>query len=233
MRKPALVLALALLGGCCNDDDEAPAPAASTQQLLQECVAPDTLDLVGLLRQFEAAANGDLSGIVRVTSIDLIRATVEFTVDVDDDLVADVSGALRFEDAAGRPTVPFDPLLLLTDPASAFGAIADGTVAILDWKILEGGAGAGTARYRFEGGVAREAAGEGTFERGPCGIEFAFDGSNPAAAPFTFRVVAGAETVEGSVEILDAATARVRARVGTGPEQTFLLDLATGALVSA
>jgi hypothetical protein len=232
MRK--LLLALSILGGCCNDDEEeAPAPAATAQQLLQECVAPHTVDLVGLLRRLEAAASGDLSGVVRVTGVDLVRATVEFTVDVDGDLSADARGALRFEDAAGRPTVPFDPLLLLTNPASAFGAIADGTVAVLDWEILEGGAGAGTARYRFEGGVATSVSGEGTFERGPCGIEFTLDGADPATATLAFVVAAGRETVTGSVEILDAATARIRARVDSGAEQTFLLDLATGALAPA
>jgi len=229
MKRHGLWVAALALSGCCNDDEASgSAPAASAQAMLEECVAADAAELEDLLRRLQSAAAGDLDGLVRITGLDLLRVRAEFAVDLDGDLADDITGTLRFEDASGRPTLPFDPFSFLDDPLGAIAAVPDGTSAIAEWTFAGSGDGHGEATYRFEGGTVVGASGSGTFARESCGLEFDFTADASGAASISFEAAAGVDVIRGSVEPDGPEALLVRARLGSKAEQSFRLDLRTG-----
>ncbi|MGQ0614952.1 MAG: hypothetical protein ACT4PV_14550 [Planctomycetaceae bacterium] len=247
MARLNLFLALALVLACgCGGSGAAPAAApvsASALEVLEDCFVGDALDLTGLLEQLDAVVAGDpaaLATLLQITTINLGEASVSFTLDLDGDTAADLLGTLKFQDAAGMPTLPFDILALLggtLDLSAALAAIPDGTRLILDWSLPAPAPASGSFRYDFVAGGVGTFSGSGNYSQGPCAFAFALDEvslgemSSPyPVANFTFDLSAGSDRVRGGVEMDGSALGTIRAQLGSNPEEIFTLDLDTGLL---
>ncbi len=245
MARLNLFLAVVLVCGC-GGSGGTPSAApinASAQQVLEDCFVGDALDLTGLLEQLDAVVAGDpaaLATLLQITAIDLGEASVSFTLDLDGNGAADLMGTIKFQDAAGMPTLPFDILALLggtLDLSDAFLAIPDGTRLILDWSLPAPATGSGSFRYDFVAGSVGTFSGSGTYSQGPCAFTFSLDEvslgemSSPyPVANFAFDLSAGGDRVRGGVELDGSSLGTIWAQLGSNAQETFTLDLDTGLL---
>jgi len=250
---PLVLLALFVLplsgcgGGGGGGTPVSPSPL-TTEQLLEQCVTGDLGDLGTLLGTIQGVIDSASSGGPQPEFnllAALLTGVLPWTLDLDADQVDDLSGTIFLTDAGGGVTRPQELLTLLggggVDLEQALALLPDGTSIHLtfdfdDVALFGGATGDGELAVETSGGTAAGTSGSGTFTSGACGFDFTFEGLAPEAldgsgfgtGAIGFEVTAGPDTVAGSIEFDGTDTARITARRNGGPEEIFLVDLATG-----
>jgi len=239
--------ALVLLMCCaCGGGGGVPAAAAnlSAQELVEQCVAADLADLAGLLDLLQNFLDetGPQPQFDLVTGV--LTGRVPWTLDLDEDGVADLGGTIFFTDENGDLTIPVDDLgaLLdgdLTDVAAIVAGLEGNTLHLefdFDGLLTQTpNAATGNGEFTFEFGAAGAvtASGVGHVESGDCTFDFDFadvgtdllDATEFPVASLNFDLVSGPNSVGGSIELDGTETARVEARANGGEPEVFLLDL--------
>ncbi|MCK6460339.1 MAG: hypothetical protein L6Q95_10655 [Planctomycetes bacterium] len=244
-----LVLPLSACGG--GGGGSTPPPAQlTTEQLLEQCLAADLADLSTLIATVQGLL--DAGGTGPQPQFDLVSAVLTgklpWTVDLDGDQVNDLSGTIFLTDAGGAITLPASLITLLggggsLDLDTILALLPDGTHVNLtfefdDLDLVNGATGDGDLSAEVAGGAVTSVSGGGTFASGQCVFDFDFDGLGPeilegggfGSGSVGFDLGVGTETVGGSIVLDGTNVATVTAtRAGSAPE-TFLVDLATGAV---
>lgn len=250
MRHLAFLLVLAL-AACGGGGGSTPPPAQlTTEQLLEQCLAADLADLSTLIATVQGLL--DAGGTGPEPQFDLVSAVLTgvlpWTVDLDGDLADDLSGTIFLTDAGGAVTLPASLITLLggggsLDLDTILALLPDGTNVNLtfdfdDLALVSGASGDGALSAEVTGGAVTSVSGGGTFASGACVFDFDFDGLGPeilegggfGSGSVGFELGVGTETVAGSIVLDDTNVATVTATRAGGAPETFLVDLATGAV---
>jgi len=250
MRPIALLLALVLAGCGGGGGGGTPPAQLTTQQLLEQCLAADLADLSTLIGTIQGML--DSGGTGPQPQFDLVAAVLTgklpWTLDVDGDLVNDLSGTIFLTDASGDVTIPAGLVALLggggaPDLDAILALLPDGTKMNLtflfdDLDLVHGASGDGDFAVEVEGGAPASVSGGGTFASGECDFDFSFDGLGPeilegggfGSGSVGFDLGVGSDSAQGSIVLDGTNIARVTAtRPGSAPE-TFLVDLTTGSV---
>jgi len=267
--RTTLVVFLALAVGCggggsgtqnsaANNPGGSNNPPLTAQELLEGCLAGDLQDLsavIGLLQgMFEG---GDAPQPEFNLIAGLLTGTFPWTLDVDEDGTADLTGTLNLSDASGKVLGPAELAALVTllgggTPASLgdfLAALPDGTSVNLTFafdglSLLQGSAagatGDGALSVEIRGGAPVSASGSGSVESGDCTFDFTFDdvdvtallgGGTFGTASVDFELASAGHTLTGSVALDGTDLAQVTASLDGGTPETYTLDLTTGQLV--
>jgi hypothetical protein len=251
MRRCAILL-VPLLSACGGGGGGGGPPPAqlTTQQMLEQCLAADLADLSTLIATVQGIL--DAGGTGPQPQFDLVSAVLTgvlpWTVDVDGDLADDLSGTIFLTDAGGAVTLPPSLVALLggggsLDLDAVLALLPDGTRLNLTFvfdglALVDGASGDGDLSAEVTGGAVTSVSGGGTFTSAECGFDFDFDGLGPeilegggfGSGSVGFDLGVGADSVGGSIVLDGTNVATVTAtRPGSAPE-TFLVDLATGAV---
>ncbi|MGH7163434.1 MAG: hypothetical protein ACREID_08110 [Planctomycetota bacterium] len=240
MRRAA-VLTLGLACGCGGGGTDA-GPASSvpaTQTVLESCLAPNVAEIEAILALFASLETSGSQAGFEITGFNLFTGEAAWRVDVDGDGTADLEGSARFTDAAGNPTIPFDPADLLggADIAALLATVPDGTILIASYQVLTPPEGDGEIRVTFASGTFETFSGEGGFVVGPCAFDYAYadlrpgdlEGDYPTAS-FDLSIGYGADVVQGRIVLDGTQTARATFRRDGGADEMFVVDLVTGAI---
>ncbi len=239
--------------GACSSNGTAPADTAQSaltaQEVVEQCVADDLLDLAGLLELIQGL--GSDGAEIPQPELDLLRILVDGTIgwsfDLDGDDQNDLSGTIGFKNAAGETTIPIDITDLIggatPDIAQILADLPDGTTLNLTFEFLgnllaQGAGNGGDLSILFDGGAIVEVDGNGVFTTDTCSFTFGFDdigafdaaGGGFPVATLNFSADVDGQTLGGDIGLDGTSIARIITRSDGLPE-TFLLDLATGALV--
>jgi hypothetical protein len=247
MRRLALVLGLAVGCGGGGSSNGNPPAQLSTQQLIERCLAADLTDLSTLLDTVQGILDPDSGGPQPEFNLvaGLLTGILPWTLDLDGDQVADLSGTVFLTDVNGAVTLPADIAALLGGATADLNAILallpDGTDVNLtfdfaDLDLVHGASGDGDLAVEVAGGVAADVSGGGTFESGDCSFEFSFDGLGPeildgngfGTGSVGFDLGVGTEALDGTIALDGTNVARVTTRRNGGPDEAFLVDLETG-----
>jgi hypothetical protein len=256
MRPLSFLLILGILGcgggGSSSSGGNITAPL-TTQQVLEQCLAADLADLSTLIGTVQGLLNSGGTG--PQPKFDLVSALLTgilpWTLDVDGDMVNDLTGTIYLTDAGGSVTLPPPSVITLftsgtPDLNAILALLPDGTHMNLtfdfnDLGIAHGATGGGNFAVEVQGGVASSVSGGGTFDSGGCSFEFSFDGlgteildgSGFGSGTVDFDVGVGTETVSGSIVLDGTNVAQVTATQAGGAPEHFLVDLTTGAVTPA
>jgi len=240
------MIGLLLIAGCGGGSGSEPPAGTGDQQTAQElfrdCLESDAVDVASLLGALQTVFAND-AGALPQPEFNLLAAlfnggVVPYTWDLDADGAAELSGTVRFLDESGATTIPFDVLEVLAsgldDPLDLIAQAPDGTRLELAFTL--GGAlldpagdasGDGVLRFGIVDGAIATASGEGTFETGPCLLDFSFDGVPVAdltaipEAGFEFDARIGEDVLAGTIDFDGTGTATVTARLNDEAEQVF------------
>ncbi len=253
MKHPRLALPLILLAcGCGSGGGAAPTTASNltAQEIFDRCLSGDLLDFAGVLELVQGLLDGGGTAPTPTPQIDLLQGILQggvfpWSIDLDGDAVADLTGTIHLRDAAGSVTLPLG-LLALGDPNNLdldalIASLPAGTTLHIDFDVTnlvlasaQTGSGTGTVVVSFADGAVASASGSGRFLAGPCDMGFQFSDIDAAAvsaagfpiADFDFDVEVEGRRATGIVSFDGTDTAIVRTRVGNGPEESFPLLLA-------
>lgn len=256
MRIPALALVLLLAcscGGGGGDGPPLPADVPSqgetnlerTRAILEDCTLEDLDRFLTILDLLAGATDPDAPGPdLQIEGINIVAATVSWALDVDRDGAVDMRGTVRFEDAQGNPTLPFDLADLLgglDDLASLLASIQDGTTVILAFHSVPDEAVDGEVEFTMLGGVPTALAGTVTITSPDCVVELELQDTGDGAAGGTFpeavahgTVISTSGDVEGTVTF--DGTSRVLLDMtidGDDEVYSFVYDLETGELTES
>jgi hypothetical protein len=256
VRRPLLGFGLAVTacgggGGGGETDVGAPAPAGPSlstrlEDLLASCVLEGVAAFEATMAKFEPVLEGEGAPEpdLEVTGIDLLGASVSFALDADADAVADVTGTMRFLDAAGAPTWPFAPTTLLAllagtaDLPALLATLPDGTTVGLDYALV----GAvvpvtGALETTFADGLPTTATGDARFPGAACQVGLAFADLpatllyDPApAGVFDLHGTTAEGALEGTLTLHGDGTATFDLLLDGTEHGVWDYDLATGAL---
>jgi hypothetical protein len=191
------------------------------------------LELLALLER--ASEPGATPPAFDITGIDLLTASVRFSADLEPDGVVDATGSVAFRDAAGNPTIPFDPLSPPATVEELLQGLPDGTTVVTTFLVPEEPVTVGTISTVFQGGQPDTASGTVLVDGVGCDSTFVFEdvpagpllaGAWPVAT--ADLTLAGAEgALDGTVTFDGTSTATIVASIDDSTF-TFLLDLVTG-----
>ena len=252
-------------GGSTSDDPNSLLSAGSTSgpgvdgkaddatSLFKECFSTDIGELTEILDLFQGflGEDGELDPTTEspLPEFDLLDGLLnggdfEYTWDLNDDGVSEVTGTIRFVDDNGSTTLPFNVIDLLLNPPESIedvlGLVKDR--AQLEMSFEMGGlllstgtdaSGAGKLVFDFVDGAIDSLSGSGAFESGPCLLDFSFDDITVSLdaldgipeASFEFDATIGDDSLHGSIEIGADGVATVTAQLNDDPEETLELDL--------
>jgi hypothetical protein len=250
MRLTAVLLSLLLVCACGGGSSSGTTPDDGSQNLsplersiemLQACALTELAGLAELVELFQDAAEpGAAPPAFRVTGFDLLDASVDWAVAIDGDGPEDAAGTIRFRDADGQPTFPFDIAELLAgsfDLPSILGAIEDGTVVIVDYRLLRGTDTSGTLTFEVQDGTPGLTSGSMFINGADCQISLTFDGLSSDTAPGTYPtgtadvlILSQGSTLDGTVTFNGTSTAVINATLDGTDSFTFTYDLGTGQL---
>jgi len=255
MRHALLALGLVLLGcggGGGGSTEPASVDPAELMADLQTCLAEDVTDLLALTDLFNAWVTDPDSA--PLPEVDLAGAltsggVLPWTYDLDGDGVADLRGDLAFLDAGGGVFLPFSLTDLLggsiTGIEDVLLLLEDGESIRLNWELLgvplesgRYGAGEGALRMFWTGTEPERATGDARLGSGACRLELdyeasGFEGLATGGLPRldgTFTSGVGPREIGGTILIDAEPEATVRVALPGQAEQTFRIDLATGAV---
>ncbi len=265
MRRLALLSLLLLLvvgcgGGGGSDPtpagdaggDTVPAPAPQpdvlleqTMAILQSCTLAELSGLVDLLDLFQGVAEeGGAIPSFLITGFSLTNASVDWTVDLDLDETADVSGTVSFSDADGKPTLPFNPLDLLLggsfDVPGLLEAIQDGTVVGVEYAVLRGVDTTGSLAFGVSGGLPSAVSGDLLVNGTDCVIRAEFEaleidpmlGAYPTGNA-DVSVEGGDASLAGTVSFDGTSAVGIDMALPGEASYGFTYDLLTGELTPA
>jgi hypothetical protein len=243
-----LVLALTACGGGGGSNGGTPPAQLTTQQVLEQCLAADLADLSTLIATVQGLL--DAGGTGPQPQFDLVSAVLTgklpWTVDLDGDLVNDLSGTIFLTDAGGAITLPASLVTLLggggsLDLDTILALLPDGTHLNLTFvfdglDLVNGASGDGDLSAEVAGGAVTGVSGGGTFTSGDCDFDFDFDGLGPeilegggfGSGSVGFDLGVGTDSVGGSIALDGTNVATVTASRAGGTPETFLVDLTTG-----
>jgi len=263
-----LVMLLALAVGCggggsgtqnsaANNPGGNDAPPLTAQALLEGCLAGDLQDLsavIGLLQGMLEGGDAPQPEFNLVAG--LLTGTFPWTLDVDEDGTADLTGTLNLSDADGKVLGPAELAALVTLLGGTPGSLADFLAALPDGtsvnltfafdglSLLQGSAagatGDGALSLEIRDGVPVSASGSGSVESGDCTFDFTFDDVDVAGllgggafgtAGVAFELTSAGHSLTGSVTLDGTDLAQITASLDGGPPETYTLDLVTGQLV--
>jgi hypothetical protein len=221
--------------------------------LFTSCYSADMAELTGILELFQGVVGegGELDPAqdIPLPEFDLLGGLLNggefsYTWDLNGDDVSDVSGTLRFIDANGATTLPINVVDLLLNPPESIEdvlGLVTGNARLefgfeLGSLLLSGGtdaSGAGKLVFGLFDGAIETVSGSGTFESGPCLLDFSFDDiaisltelDGIPAATFDFDASVGENSLHGSFVIGLDGVATVTAQLNDDPEETFEIDL--------
>jgi hypothetical protein len=252
MRRIAFLLVLLALTACGGGGGGSGPPPAqqTTQQLLEQCLASDLADLSTLIATVQGLL--DAGGTGPEPQFDLVTAVLTgrlpWTVDLDGDLVNDLSGTIFLTDAGGAITLPASLVTLLggggsLDLDTVLALLPDGTHLNLTFDfdglaLVNGASGDGDLSAEVAGGAVTSVSGGGTFASGECEFDFDFDGLGPeilegggfGSGSVGFDLGVGTDSVGGSIVLDGTNVAAVTATRPGGAPEMFLVDLTTGAV---
>ena len=242
----ALALALACGGGGSSPADltGSAAPQSVAQSILEDCALTtvfDYLDIVnavgGLLDPAATSAP-----VFSLEGIDILKASIDWSLDLDNDGVADLTGTIRFTDAADNPTLPFDLLQLLTsgfsDLPDLLGTVRDGTRMHLDYTGTGALSSSGGFVVDYTGGLPSDVSGNGAAQSGSCSGSFSFDTTNLLdlrgiypRIDLDLTLQSSGGRIDGTMTLDGTNTARVVVRTNGGTQtSTYLVNLDSGAV---
>lgn len=247
MRYSLLLCALVACGGGSSAPGTAPSDQPqSVQQAFEECLATDAVDLASLVGLLQGLLSSGQDALPQ-PEFDLLAGLlsggiVPYTWDLDEDGTNELAGTVRFLDPDGKTTIPFDLADLLSsgfdDPLDLLAEVPEGTSLELTFTLggalLESGSdasGEGTLVFSLGGGTVTGASGSGSFEAGPCLLDFSFDEvpidslDGFPAADFEFDARIGDDRLLGTIEFDGTETAVVTAKLNDEPEQSFDIGL--------
>jgi hypothetical protein len=248
MRYIPLLCVLVACGGGSSAPGTLPADQPQTvQQAFEECLATDAVDIASLVDLLQGLLVSGQDQLPQ-PQFDLLAGLlsggrVPYTWDLDEDGTNELGGIVRFLDADGNTTIPFDIATLLAsgidDPLALIAQVPEGTRLELTFTL--GGAllqsaseasGDGTLVFSLGGGTVTGVSGSGTFGAGPCLFDFSFDDVPVTAldgfptADFEFDARIGADRLVGTIRFDGTETAVVSAKLNDDPEESFEIDLA-------
>jgi hypothetical protein len=250
MRRIAFLLVLALFGCGGGGGGGTPPANLSTAEMLEQCLAADLQDLSTLIGTIQGLL--DSGGTGPQPQFDLIAAVLTgklpWTLDLDGDQIADLSGSVFLTDANGDITLPAGIVALLGgggafDLDTILALLPDGTDVNLTFlfdelELVHGATGDGDFAVDVQGGVPTGVSGGGTFDSGDCSFDFNFDGLGPeilegggfGSGSVDFDLGVGGDGAAGTIVLDGSNIARVTARRNGGVPENFLVNLTTGAV---
>jgi hypothetical protein len=254
-----VVLASALLlpgcgggGGSSDPSAQTPGPGptpsarARIEAILEACVLEGVEAFDAVAADFDGVldAGGAPNPDFRVTSVDLLRASVGWTLDADADGQVDLTGTMRFVDAGGSPTLPFTAATILAlvagtaDLASLLATLPDGTTVAIDYATVRSPVPvSGTFETTFVAGQPATVSGEATFDGAACETRIAFEDLpaaplfDPApAGSFDVLVTTAEGVLEGALTLNGDGTATIDVALDGADRSVWDYDLSTGAL---
>ena len=243
---------MALSIGCSSGSEEfPPEQSVSAQQLLQDCVSTDLNDLAGLyntLLNLVGNSEGAPAPEFNLLAGILAGGVIPWTLDLDQDGVADLGGTVFFLDALGNVTIPVDLSAILAgggleDIQSILAGIPDGTSLNITYDynglLTQSNSYATTSgafAISFNDGSFGSATGNSVVRSGDCTFEFDFTDIGPddflggvfPAVEGGFDLLAGSDRMLGTLVFDGTDIAEFRGRFNNGPLQTIRFDLKTG-----
>jgi hypothetical protein len=251
MKTTAIACVLLLLTSCGGGSGGA-LPAATetpgvndsalerTREILETCTLEDLDRFLSLIDLLGGATEGTEGPDLQVENFDFGTLTVGYTIDLDRDGAIDLRGTVRFEDAQGIPTFPFDIADILggdPDLASLLASIPDGTVVYVTFASVPDGQVSGAFDFTMLEGVATELDGTVTITSSECVIVLEFQDAGSGTTGSLGEIVAngtitstsgnavGNVTFDGSSQVLLDMTLDGGVEV-----YTFAYDVETGEL---
>jgi hypothetical protein len=235
-------------GASPGSPDPTPDPSVSSrvEEVLEACALEGVAAFAATMAELEPVLRAEAppSPDFQVTGIDLLGASLSWTLDADADGELDLSGTMRFSDAAGSPSWPFDPATLLAllagtaDVSALLATLPDGTRVAVDYVLV--GAPVplgGSLETTFVDGVPTTASGHVDFPGSACQVGLVFS-DLPAAllydpmpsGVFDLHGTTAEGRLDGTLTLHGNGTATIDVLLDGGNRTVWDYDLATGVL---